>query len=112
MNTTQLLLELSALTGVSGREGPAAQRLKELLTPYGKVKTSPLGSIYATVREPKEGGAHVLLAAHMDEIGLVVTYIEENGFLRVAPVGGVGPAGHHRIAGDHPHPKTARSKGW
>ena len=89
MNTTQLLLELSALTGVSGREGPAAQRLKELLTPYGEVKTSPLGSIYATVREPKEGGAHVLLAAHMDEIGLVVTYIEENGFLRVAPVGGV-----------------------
>lgn len=36
MNTTQLLLELSALTGVSGREGPAAQRLKELLTPYGR----------------------------------------------------------------------------
>ena len=89
MNTTQLLLELSALTGVSGREEAAARRLGELLSPYGEVKTSPLGSIYATVREPKEGGPHVLLAAHMDEIGLVVTYIEENGFLRVAPVGGV-----------------------
>lgn len=71
----------------------------------------PSCSIYATVREPKEGGAHVLLAAHMDEIGLVVTYIEENGFLRVAPVGGVD----RRVITASPvtsTPKTARSKGW
>lgn len=88
-NTKDLLLGLSAAVGVSGCESPVADRLRELLAPYGEGKLSPLGSLYATVRPPKEGQPHVLLAAHMDEIGLVVTYIEENGFLRVAPVGGV-----------------------
>ena len=89
LNTKELLLELSALTGVSGRENAAAQRLGQLLGEFGEVKASPLGSIYAAIHPHKEGEAHYLLAAHMDEIGLVVTYIEESGFLRVAPVGGI-----------------------
>ena len=89
METEKLLLELSALSGTSGRENAVTDYLSGLLAPYGKVQRMPLGSVVCTVREPPQGKAHILLEAHMDEIGLLVTYIEDSGFLRVAPIGGM-----------------------
>jgi endoglucanase len=89
MDTKQLLLDFSAKYGVAGRENDVAAFAKDLLAPFGEVEITPLGSVLCTVKKPVEGGAHVLLDAHMDEIGLVVTFIDENGFLRVAPAGGI-----------------------
>lgn len=88
MDTKQMLLEFSAMTGVSGAETEAARYGIKLLEPYGKVRVSALGSVICTVREPTAcgpdgNGAHVMLDAHIDEIGMTVTYIEEKGFLRV-----------------------------
>lgn len=60
----------------------------KLLEPYGKVRVSPLGSVICTVSEPKSGEPHILLDAHIDEIGFLVTYIEDNGFLRLGQFGG------------------------
>jgi endoglucanase len=51
---------------------------------------TPLGSLVA-VRKGTGGGKRILLAAHMDEIGVMASYVDEKGFLRFAAVGGVYP---------------------
>lgn len=89
MDTKELLLAFSAVTGVAGREGDAASFAAERLRPYGEVEITPLGSVLCAVRPPRPGGPHLLLDAHMDEIGMVVTHVDETGFLRVAAIGGV-----------------------
>lgn len=89
MDTKQLLLQFSAVCGVAGRETEAADYAKKLLEPYGAVTVSPLGSVICAVREPALGGDHILLDAHIDEIGMVVTFITDDGFLRVGPCGGI-----------------------
>lgn len=83
MDTKQMLLEFSALTGVSGTEGEAACYGEKLLEQYGDVSISPLGSVICTVSQPGEDGVHIMLDAHIDEIGMTVSSIEESGFLRV-----------------------------
>lgn len=89
MDTKQMLLEFSALTGVSGTENEAARYGAKLLESYGNVRVSPLGSVICTVREPCDNEIHVMLDAHIDEIGMSVSYIEEKGFLRVGETSSV-----------------------
>ncbi len=89
IDTITTLLNLSAAAGVAGREDEAAALAETLLAPYGGVERTALGSVLCRVRKPREGRPHVMLDAHLDEIGMVVTYIEESGFLRAAPCGGV-----------------------
>ena len=83
----QLLLELSACTGVSGEEGGIADKIEALLTPVAACRRTPLGNVIAVQNPgaPKK----LMTAAHMDEVGFLVTHIEENGCLRVSQVGGV-----------------------
>jgi endoglucanase len=65
-------------------EHAAAKRIAAHLTPYCGVTIDKLGNIIGT----KEGaGHHVLLDAHLDQIGMIVTGHEPNGFLRVAKCG-------------------------
>ncbi len=54
-----------------------------------EVRVTPLGSLVAIRRGA--GGQRVMLAAHMDEIGVMVTYVDDKGFLRFTPIGGVSP---------------------
>ncbi len=81
-----LLEKLCGAKGVSGAENKAAQVASELLGKYMPVKTDPLGSVTGTVGD---GDVHILLDAHLDQIGLVVTAVDEDGFLKVAKCGGV-----------------------
>ncbi|MGD1993941.1 MAG: M42 family metallopeptidase [Anaerolineae bacterium] len=55
-----------------------------------EVSVTPLGSLVA-VRKGTGGGKRILLAAHMDEIGVMASYVDEKGFLRFASIGGVYP---------------------
>lgn len=86
-----LLRRLSEGAGVSGSEGEVAKLLVEVLRPYAdSVDRDRLGNVIAF----KEGEGptprpRVLLSAHMDEIGLLVTGWEDGGFLRFSTVGGV-----------------------
>ena len=80
-----LLEKLCAAKGVSGAENRAAKVVSELLGKYMPVKTDPLGSVTGTMGE---GDVHILLDAHLDQIGLVVTAVDEIGFLKVAKCGG------------------------
>ncbi|MDD2956309.1 MAG: M42 family peptidase [Oscillospiraceae bacterium] len=87
-NVKELLLGMSSAVGVSGREeGPVSLAEKEL-SALGQVRIDALGNLICTVKEPRAGQKHFMLDAHVDEIGMIVTYIEENGFLKVAACGG------------------------
>jgi endoglucanase len=87
MDVKKLLFEFSALTGVAGREAAVAAFGAELLRPYGETEITPIGSVLCRVKKPKDKGAHILLDAHMDEIGMIVSHINEKGFLRVGNCG-------------------------
>ncbi|MBR5561929.1 MAG: M20/M25/M40 family metallo-hydrolase [Clostridia bacterium] len=85
-NEVSVLLEkLCSAKGVSGAENKAAQVASELLSKYMSVKIDPLGSVTGTMGE---GDTHILLDAHLDQIGLIVTAVDEDGFLKVAKCGG------------------------
>jgi putative aminopeptidase FrvX len=77
---------LLAATGVSGFENPICEIIQELVSPHITVETDSLGNLFGSIGE---GSPHILLIAHMDELGLVVTHIEENGCLRFRTIGGI-----------------------
>ena len=83
-----LLFRLCAAPGVSGAEHSAAELAAAELAPFGQVKIDPLGSVTACFG-PEDAEEHVLLDAHLDQIGLTVSSIDENGFLSVKNCGGV-----------------------
>ncbi len=91
MNYEQTLSRLCTLSGPSGFEEPVARAAAELLRPLvDEVYTTRLGSVVGVRRCGRENAQKLLLDAHLDEIGLIVTGHEE-GFLRFAPLGGVDP---------------------
>lgn len=89
METTALLRTLSSAVGVAGSEGGALAAARAELSKIGKCEVSPLGSLICSIREPKPGKAHIMLDAHLDEIGLIVTTILPDGFLKVSNCGGI-----------------------
>lgn len=93
--TKQELKVLCALEGVSGRESAVRAYIQEQLAACGAVewvKVDPLGNLLVQVRGQQRAEKKVLFSAHMDEVGLIVTGITDEGYLRIAPVGGVDPA--------------------
>lgn len=89
MNITALLRKLTAIPGVSGREAVVSQPLLELLKEYCPDAALVQGNIIGTFGKRESGKPHVLLDAHFDQVGLIVTYIDENGFLKVGNLGGL-----------------------
>ena len=89
MKITALLRKLTAIPGVSGREAVVSQPLLELLKEYCPDAALVQGNIIGTFGKRESGKPHVLLDAHFDQVGLIVTYIDENGFLKVGNLGGL-----------------------
>ena len=89
-NALSLLKQLIELPGLSGYEGPVQQRLQTEWEPLSdEVRASRVGSLYATKRgSGQEPRKRVMLAAHMDAIGLMVSQLVD-GFMRIAPIGGI-----------------------
>lgn len=91
MELYETLERLCPLAGPSGYENTVAQAAKALLEPLvDEVAIDRLGSVIGVKRCGKPNAKRLLLDAHLDEIGLVVTGIEE-GFLRFGEIGGVDP---------------------
>ena len=89
VNIPEILIELCSLSGPSGFEKPVAERVKTLLESYAdEVWTDAMGNVLGVRRCGKEGAGKLLFDAHIDEIGLIVTGVEE-GFLRFAALGGL-----------------------
>lgn len=91
MNYEDMLGRLCVLSGPSGFEAHVARAAAELLRPLvDEVYTTRLGSVVGVRRCGRENAHKLLLDAHLDEIGFIVTGHDE-GFLRFAPLGGVDP---------------------
>lgn len=87
MDTFELISKLTAVFGPSGREESVSQVISQLAAPYAdEITTDTLGNL---IIHKRGEGSRLMLAAHMDSIGLVVTYMEEDGSLRFGKIGGV-----------------------
>ncbi len=89
MDTIEVLQRLCGETAPSGFEGPAVAAAAALLRPYvDEIKVERLQSVVGVRRCGKTGAKKLLLDAHLDEIGFLITGVEE-GFLRFRSLGGV-----------------------
>ena len=89
MELFDLIQTLTAAHGPSGNEGGVREVIARLAAPYAQeITTDTLGNLI--IHRPGQG-PKVMLCAHMDSIGFIVTHVEEEGFLRVGKLGGVAP---------------------
>jgi endoglucanase len=84
-----LIKQLTEAFGPPGYEQAVRDIIQGQITPLAdRVEIDPLGNLHA-VRQGSGEGLTIMLAAHMDEIGLMVSYIDEQGFGRLTTLGGV-----------------------
>ena len=89
MNNIELLLkELTEAFGPSGFEGAVRKIMNEELSKYtSNIYTDRLGSLIAELHE-KSKGPKIMVTAHMDEVGLLVKYINNQGYVKFQQLGG------------------------
>jgi putative aminopeptidase FrvX len=88
----ELLKELTEAHGVSGQESAIRDIVRRELGSVCELETDALGSLICVKRGSGSGpGKKLMIAAHMDEIGFLVKYIDRQGFLRLLPLGGWDP---------------------
>jgi putative aminopeptidase FrvX len=86
-----LIQRLTETYGPSGHEEQIREVIRAEVQPLAdEIQVDVLGNLIA-VKKGQGGGKKVMLSAHMDEIGVIVSYVDEKGFLRVQPIGGVDP---------------------
>ncbi len=85
-----LLKILSETPGISGREEEIREVVRKKMKPLtDEVRTDRLGNVIGLKKG--RGKLKVMVAAHMDEIGFIVRHVDDNGFIRLNPVGGFDP---------------------
>ncbi len=83
----EYMMKLSSLHGVSGREHEAREFVREELSRYcDEVSVDALGNVIGRIGD---GDFKIMFAAHMDEIGMVVRFVDKDGFIRFTTIGGV-----------------------
>lgn len=93
MGLSERLIELCLLPGISGREDAVRAYIAGALAARGITgRVDNLGNLIVEAKGEKTPEKKLVLSAHMDEVGFVVTGIDEDGTLRFANVGGVMPA--------------------
>ncbi len=84
-----LIKELSMLPGISGDEGAVRQAIIEKIKDHCSYTVDPMGNLICEKKGKRPTTKKVLLAAHMDEVGMIVTAITEQGYLQFDTVGGI-----------------------
>jgi endoglucanase len=86
-----ILKELSEAYGVSGHEGAVRQIIQDAIKDLvDEQHADVLGNLIALKRgSGSEPRRKVMISAHMDEVGLMIVYVERDGWLRFRPVGGI-----------------------
>ncbi|WP_411333551.1 M42 family metallopeptidase [Metabacillus indicus] len=86
--TLQMLKDLTDAKGIPGNEREPREVMKNYISAYAdEVTTDGLGSLIAK-KTGKEGGPKIMVAGHLDEVGFMITQIDDKGFLRFQTVGG------------------------
>lgn len=87
--TTQLIQDLCLLPGVSGCEEAVREAIARQLEGHCQMETDARGNLICHKKGRRTPDKKIMIAAHMDEVGFLITHIEEDGMLRFANVGGV-----------------------
>ncbi len=87
-----MIRDLTLLEGISGHEDAVASYIREALAGIGDITQDGIGNLVCTICGTDPSASSLLFAAHMDEIGFLVSDITDRGFLRVQPIGGWNPA--------------------
>ena len=126
MPLEELIVSLCGIPSVSGFEEMSTARLRELLgAHFDECVTDAVGNHLFFKRCGRKDAPTVLIDAHFDEIGFLVTEVLDGGFVRIAPLGGVDPSimqaadvilyGKERLRGvvvsTPPHLRAADEKG-
>ena len=89
MEIAETLEALCKAEGVSGAESAACRAALEILKKYtDKAEITPFGCVRGFIGDRNNGLKTVMLEAHIDEIGFIVTYIDEKGFVKAGRCGG------------------------
>lgn len=75
----------------SGYEQPAQRIFRAYVAPFAQVSTDVMGNVFGAIEGIGEERPRVMLVGHSDEIGFQVKYLDDNGFLYFAAIGGVDP---------------------
>ncbi|HOL52684.1 MAG TPA: M42 family peptidase, partial [Bacillota bacterium] len=91
-----LVKRLTEAYGPSGSEDKVREIIKAEVEKFAdEIRVDSLGNLICRVapKSPADGSdpKRIMVAAHMDEIGVLVSYIDDKGFLRFSPVGGLSP---------------------
>ena len=85
--TLQMFKDLTDANGIAGNERAPREVMKKYIAPYADtVETDNLGSVIAKVGD--ENGPKIVVAGHLDEVGFMVTQIDDKGFIKFQTVGG------------------------
>ena len=93
----QLIQTLTQIPAPSGREDELRAAVQKMIQPYAdEVRVDALGNLIARKGKQAKDGKRIMLAAHLDEVGLIVSHVDARGFARISPLGGFAP---HRKVG-------------
>ena len=100
-NMKSLIQKLTETFSPSGYESAIREVIRAEVEPFAdEVRVDALGSLIIRKGEKGKNGRRIMLAAHMDEIGLIATHVDAHGFIRFTSIGGVRP---HTLAGGRVH---------
>ena len=89
MTTFELVKSLCDIDGVSGNEEQVREYIESLVKDHCECRTDARGNLICFKKGKKTPAKKIMLSAHMDEVGFVVTGIDDDGFLLFSPVGGI-----------------------
>lgn len=86
----EILKTLCALSGVSSFEDPVRNYLVEEITPYAdQIRVDSMGNLIVFKKGAKNTGNKLMICAHMDEVGLIIRQITDDGYLKFSTIGGI-----------------------
>lgn len=89
MNLKETVMLLADTAGASGNEAQAAEEALKILKKYCPDAQYKNGNVTGSFGEFNKNRPHLLLDAHIDQIGMIVTYISDDGFIKVGNLGGL-----------------------
>lgn len=89
MDIKNTLFELSETSGASGSESPVLEKALNMLKEYCPEAETASGNVVGHFGEFNENLPSLVLDAHIDQIGMIVTYITDDGFIKVGNLGGI-----------------------
>ena len=86
------IIRLCSVFSVSGFEHRATEKIKKIYCDFDEISTDAVGNLTLVKRCGRDGTPRVLIDAHLDEVGMIVSDVLEGGFVRITNIGGLDPS--------------------